>query len=194
MRAQEWRARLLPGLGRTAEVPPCQGPRRRASRLLRSAVSVGVATALAVQAQAADSERGVQAIARAITELDVARAHELLTAMTVESPGLAFQRARLAVYVGDCDSASATLAGLEQNPETHRLAELAGSCAGATAGALVVEDEGAGVWIRFQDHQDRVLAPLLVEVAVKARETMALDLGVELPRPLRIDLVRDLFS
>jgi hypothetical protein len=58
----------------------------------------------------------------------------------------------------------------------------------------VVEDQAAGLWIRLQDEADRVLVPFLTEVAVQAREQVRLDLGVELPRPLRIDLVRDLFT
>jgi hypothetical protein len=35
---------------------------------------------------------------------------------------------------------------------------------------------------------------LLTDVAVRARAALEKDLGVEMPRPLRIDLVRDLFS
>ena len=67
-------------------------------------------------------------------------------------------------------------------------------CARATAGALTETDAEHGMTIRFQDESDRPLAPFLVEVAVAAREALARDLKVELPRPLRIELVRDLFT
>src|SRR6185503_2655837 len=46
----------------------------------------------------------------------------------------------------------------------------------------------------LQDEEDRVLVPLLSDVAVRARAAIERDLGVIMPRPLRIDLVRDLFS
>jgi hypothetical protein len=74
------------------------------------------------------------------------------------------------------------------------LFDLASRCRGATAGALIVEDDKAGVWLRIQDEADKVLAPLLTDVAVRARAALEKDLGVVMPRPLRIDLVRDLFS
>lgn len=136
----------------------------------------------------------VRAIANAITELDVARAHELIQKTTSASAALAYERARLAVYVGDCDSAEAILGTLPETPETARLLDLARDCARATAGSVVIEDKERGVWIRVQDAGDAALAPLIAEVAAKARTTMHEDLGVLLPTPVRIDLVRDLFS
>lgn len=136
----------------------------------------------------------VRDIANAVTEIDVARAQELLKHVEDGGPMLAFQRARLAVYVGDCDSAEAILSTLTDTPEAAGLASLARSCARATAGSLVVEDVDAGVWVRVQDHGDAALVPELVRVAVAARQAMVRDLGIELPKPLRIDLVRDLFS
>src|SRR4029078_3530178 len=41
---------------------------------------------------------------------------------------------------------------------------------------------------------DRALVPMLVDVASKMREVLAKDLGVELLKPLRIDLLRDQFT
>lgn len=137
---------------------------------------------------------GVQEVANAITELSVSEAHDMLSGIDANTPAIAFQKARLAVYVGDCDSAEAILATLPETPESTRLLDLSRRCARATAGGYVVEDRERGVWIRFQDSQDEVLAPLLIDVAATARQTMFEDLGVDLPRPLRIDLVRDLFS
>lgn len=140
------------------------------------------------------SEGGVAEIADAITELDVERARALLKTSKAGGSGVDFQRARLAVYVGDCDSAEAILDSLAAEPEASNLASLARTCSRATAGGTVVEDSEAGVWIRLQDSGDEALVPDLVKVAVAARETMKRDLGVSMPRPLRIDLVRDLFS
>jgi hypothetical protein len=136
----------------------------------------------------------VRPIANAITELDVVRAHDLIEKTKGASPGLAYERARLAIYVGDCDSAEAILKTLPETPESGRLLDLARACAKATAGSVVVEDKERGVWVRVQDAGDAALVPLIAEVAAKARSTMHDDLGVLLPSPLRIDLVRDLFS
>ena len=136
----------------------------------------------------------VRQIANAVTELDVERASELFTHVKTGGDDLAFQRARLAVYVGDCDSAEAILSTVPESTESVRLMLVARSCARATAGSVVKQDTERGVWVRFQDAGDVALMPLLVEVAANARDTMVRDLGVQLPLPLRIDLVRDLFS
>ena len=55
-------------------------------------------------------EPSVVDISDAITELDVSRAQKLLSGVSQDSAGLALERARLSLYVGDCDAASATLA------------------------------------------------------------------------------------
>ncbi len=138
----------------------------------------------------------VQAIANAITELDVERAKKMLTEVTVESSGLSFERARLAIYLGDCDTAAAILSApaLSGSPEGQALGDLARRCAGATAGSVVIHDKKNGLWIRLQDAEDKVLVPFITRSAVQARKRIGKDLGVKLPRPLRIDLVRDLFS
>jgi hypothetical protein len=139
-------------------------------------------------------EPGIPEIGDAITELDVLGAQKLLSGVSHDSAGLALERARLSLYVGDCEAASATLATLNGVRDAAPLAELAKNCARATAGSLVIEDAARGLWIRLQDGDDRVLVPLLEDVAVKARSAIERDLGVVMPRPLRIDLVRDLFS
>ncbi|MEI9953320.1 MAG: hypothetical protein WDO74_31185 [Pseudomonadota bacterium] len=59
---------------------------------------------------------------------------------------------------------------------------------------FVLEDKQRGVWLRLQDDADRALAPFIFEVAAEARDTVSKEVGIDLPRPLRIDLVRDLFS
>lgn len=144
----------------------------------------------------ARAQSRAQAIADAITELDVDRARKLLEQSDAGSGALAFERARLAIYLGDCDTASAILAApdFSATPEGTSLAELAKACARATAGSVVMDDRDAGVWIRLQDEEDRVLVPFITDVAVRARAQIEKDLGVAMPRPLRVDLVRDLFS
>ena len=123
------------------------------------------------------------------------RARQLLSEIKNNSPALALERARFAIYGGDCDTASAVLSGPALNgDETAGLLSLSKSCARATAGSAVVEDRERGVWLRLQDEGDRALAPLIFSVVWQARAAVERDLGVELPRPLRIDLVRDLFS
>jgi hypothetical protein len=133
-------------------------------------------------------------VANAITELDVEQARLLLSSINVDSAPLAVERARLSLYVGDCDSASATLSTLSGVREAAPLADIAKNCARATAGAVIHEDTARGLWIRLQDDADLVLVPLLSKVAVNARAAIERDLGVVMPRPLRIDLVRDHFS
>lgn len=140
-------------------------------------------------------------LANAITEMDVSRARRLAeeyqhgSLSVAESHRLGVERARLGLYVGDCDAAEAILTALPPEQEqVVGLLDLARRCAGATAASRVVEDEARGIWVRLQDASDEPLVPYLVEVADQAREAVRVDLGVELPRPLRIDVVRDLFS
>jgi hypothetical protein len=132
----------------------------------------------------------------AITELDLERARGLLDRAKGDAESLGLTRARLAVYSGECDVAQAQLSAptLGESKEGAPLRALAESCARATAAGFVVEDRAQGIVLRLQDDSDRVLAPYLFDVAAKARDVLERDLGKDLPRPLRIDLVRDLFS
>ncbi len=145
---------------------------------------------------ASPSNRGVRAVANAITEIDLERARKLLDQADADSPAIVFERARLAVYLGECEAAAAMLDVPQflDSKEALQLSELAQSCARATVAGFVVEDKQRGIWLRLQDDADRVLAPFIFEVAALARDAVGRDLGVDLPRPLRIDLVRDLFS
>jgi hypothetical protein len=138
----------------------------------------------------------VERVANAITEIDTQRATELLEHSHVDSAGMTLERARLAVYLGECDRGEAILSNpaLTESREGASLAELAKSCARATAAGFVMEDKARGVWLRMQDDADRALAPFIFEVAAQARDTVSKEIGIDLPRPLRIDLVRDLFS
>lgn len=135
-------------------------------------------------------------IADAITELDVNQARKLLAATDDDSQAVAFLRARLAVYLGDCDSAAAILSAprFANTPEGVALGQVARGCAGVVAGSVLIQDKKKGVWLRLQDSADKVLAPYIIDIAARARTRIEHDLGVKLPRPLRIILVRDLFS
>ncbi len=157
---------------------------------IRSAAFVLGVTAFGQLAHAAN----LLAAEQAIRELDVTRAASLLEG--ARGPDASYLRALLAVYRADCDGAVAVLASpaLRERPEVASLYDLARRCAAATAGGVVVDDAKRGVWLRLQDEADKALAPLLAESAARARDALERDLGVTLPRPLRIDVVRDLFS
>lgn len=138
----------------------------------------------------------VQRIADAITELDVQRARKLLKDTDDDSQAYALLRARLAVYLGDCDSAAAILSAprFARTKEGASLGSLARGCAGVVAGSVLIQNKKKGIWLRLQDSRDKVLAPWIIDIAAKARTRIEHDLGVVMPRPLRIILVRDLFS
>ncbi len=143
----------------------------------------------------------LDALFNAIAEMDVERARKLsamyqdATLTAGQSHQLGIARTRLALYVGDCDGAQAIASGMDQeDPQVAALMAVASRCAGAVAGSGVVEDPERGLWIRVQDAEDQALVPFVSDVAVLAREAVRRDLGVRLPEPLRIDIVRDLFS
>ncbi len=165
----------------------------RASCFLRRAVSLLALASVALfgaPARAVD----LAAAEAAIRELDVQRATQLLAG--TRGPETSYLRALLAVYSADCDAAVAQLSSpaLRAPDNAAHVYAVAKGCAGATAGALVINDEKHGVWLRLQDESDQVLVPLIVDGAARARDAIERDLGVTLPRPLRIDVVRDLFS
>jgi tetratricopeptide (TPR) repeat protein len=160
------------------------------------AVAVVSALAAALTLAAADAAPRRSALSDAITEIDLDRARRLLETAGGDATALALERARLAVYQGQCDAAAAELSvpTLAESSAGASLAALAGSCARATAAGLVLEDRERGIWIRLQDDADRVLVPFIIETAAKARDTIGAELQIDFKRPLRIDLVRDLFS
>lgn len=130
----------------------------------------------------------------AITRMDLEEAERALRSAT--GPEAARARARLAIYRADCEGGAAQLsAGTARSASgAEELRTFAERCAGATVNGHVVEDRARGIWIRFQDGADKVLAPLLMNTIARARDVIEADLGSQLPLPLRIDLVRDLFS
>ncbi len=128
-----------------------------------------------------------------VTELDVAEAEKVLDGADPADPQLALERARARLWRQDCEGASAILArpDLESSKEVAPLIAVARGCLRGMAGTVVVEDAEKGVVTRFQDDEDRALAPLLADVAARTRDVLAKDLGVTLPRPIYVEVVRD---
>ncbi len=131
-----------------------------------------------------------------ILELSVKEASSALENADPKDPLLALERARLALYRGDCALAAGILArpDLQDSQAGAQLGAISRGCVRSMAGALVVEDDARGIVIRFQDDEDAVLAPLLTEIALKARDLFKHDLGVELPNPIRVEIVRDQYA
>jgi hypothetical protein len=168
------------------------------SKLYRLAIVLAfVATASAYRSNT-EAQPGVQPslqrIANLITDLELEQAREHISRIKTESIDLALEKARLAIYLGDCDTAAAVLRApeLRESERGAPMANLATRCAMATAGALVVEEDG--IWFRLQDAEDVALLPYLKYVIKRSHEQHEKDLGLGLPTPIRVDLVRDHFS
>jgi hypothetical protein len=165
-------------------------------------------TALAIAAGVMAGDAGAQSLPslelpsitalaarRAIVDFDYVRAAQILGVDrgADESLDVAVERARLALYRGDCDAALRALQrpDLEDHADGAELVAVATGCARATAGTVMIRDEGHDVVVRLQDDADRVLVPLLAPTAVRIREMLSRELGARLPSPLFVDLVRD---
>jgi hypothetical protein len=136
------------------------------------------------------------ALSNAITEIDLGRAERLAKGIDAETPQFLRERGRLLLYLGDCVGSAAIFSNpaTTESKDGAQLAGYARTCAHATAAGAVIEDKERGIWLRMQDDADRVFAPFVFRVAAQARDRIGAELGVDLPRPLRIDMVRDLFS
>lgn len=134
--------------------------------------------------------------ADAITAMELPRARELLAKMDAKSPPVALQLGRLAMYEGDCEEAAKRLAPppVQQLEETGPLLVIARDCLRSMASTVSVTDDVHQVFVRFQDDEDRALASLIGETVAKQRDVLAKDLGVEMPKPTRVDVVRDQFT
>jgi hypothetical protein len=132
----------------------------------------------------------------AILEIDLPAARRALEGADPSDQALSVERARLMLFAGDYDGAVSLLrrqdlAGTEEGAELNYIAL---GCARGMAATVTVLDEARGVEVRLQDDDDRALVPLIADTAVKVYATLLKDLGVELLKPLRIDLVRDQFT
>ena len=110
-----------------------------------------------------------------------------------EDVDVLIERARLAVYRGDCDGALAILErpDLVERDESAMLLAVSKGCARGTAATIIERDDKLGVVVRFQDDADRPLFPFIAKAAAQIRDALARDLGTRLPEPLFVDLVRD---
>lgn len=151
------------------------------------------ALTLAVPAHAFDL---TQPIAEAITGMELERATKLLEPIDAKVPAVAYEHGRLAMYLGDCDEAAKRLAPekVQTLPDAGSLLVIARDCMRAMAGVITVKDDVHGVIVRFQDEADAALVTLIGETVEKQRAVLAKDLGVEMPKPTRVDVVRDQFS
>ncbi len=131
-----------------------------------------------------------------LARLDVDDARKALDGLSDERRDVARARALLAIYEGDCDLAVTLLARHAGSTDTELggIDEVARGCARVTAGAVTVKDDERGIWFRLVDDADAPLVPYLADVAALARASLERDLGVALPRPLRIELVRDQYG
>ncbi len=132
----------------------------------------------------------------AILDMDLDGARSILDGADVRDAALAIERGRLSIYTHDYDGAASLLgrADLAATNEGAELGDIARGCARGTAAIVEVRDDERGLVVNLQDDEDRALVPLLAETAIKVRAQLQKDLGVELARPLRIDLVRDQFT
>jgi hypothetical protein len=131
-----------------------------------------------------------------INALDLDAARATLAKADNADPAVMLERARLAIYEGECDRAVVLLSDpqVAKLDEESGLGEIAHGCARVTAATTLEEDRAANVVVRFQDDADRVLMPLLVETLTKARDTLTRDFGVDWPKPTRVVVVRDLVA
>lgn len=184
------------------------GKRSQPTRLVERSLPVEVhglarfwvvlAIAIALFAGVARADLPAKAAqAHALTmELEPEKAEALLLSGAPDEPQAAVELGRALLYRTDYERAAEVL----ERPEVSkvrdgaRLAALARDCARTMAGAVTVRDDEHGVVVRMQDDRDAALVPWIGQVAAQARATLARDLGVELPRPIRVELVRDHFA
>jgi hypothetical protein len=138
-----------------------------------------------------DSARAARAEA-ATLELSTEVARGILDGADPADGLLAVERARLALYEGRCAEAARILEAPEHatDPRSAPIAAVSRGCERSMAGSVVVEDE-RGAWLRVQDDADRVLAPWIFDTIAASRGVFERELGVTLPSPVRVELVRD---
>lgn len=166
----------------------------RCGRLLLIVGATLMATSALADGTELTGDATLAKTARDLTlELSVEQAKAELAKADASDQLLAVERARALIYEGACDAAAAILSRpeLSEAPAATTLGAIARGCERSTAGAVVSEDPTSGAWIRFQDDADPVLAPLLFDTIQKSRELFERDLGVTMPRPIRVEIVRD---
>ncbi len=114
----------------------------------------------------------------------------------VSDTRMALERGRMLLYATRYEEAWKILErpDVAATPEGAQLGQLARDSARSVAGAFVVHDLHRDVIVRMQDDRDQPLVPFISEVVHASREVLRRGLGVELPRPMHVELVRDHFS
>ncbi len=166
---------------------------------LRVVLLGSLAMALVPQRSSAGLDLGdnLGRAADAITAMDLDKAKGLLAPLDAAKSSVALQHGRLALYLGDCDEAAKRLGPpnvQKDEKDAGALLNVARDCMRAMAATITVKDTVHDVEVRFQDEADAPLASLLGETVAKQREVLARDLGVEMPKPTRVDVVRDQLS
>jgi len=128
--------------------------------------------------------------------LGLTRAAQLLDALDEAAPGVRIGRARLELYRGNCAAAADLLddPGLPESPLVRELRSATRGCNLVMASAPITEDREAGLWVRTQDDEDRVLMADIVATAAASRRVLQEALGIDWPDPIRVEVVRDRFS
>jgi hypothetical protein len=131
-----------------------------------------------------------------VLELSTEEAATRIRLGNASDPLIAIEQARLHMYTGDCEQALSVLTKsmLLEDEGAKAIAGAARGCAQAVAGTVVFTDEKSGSWVRLADPEDEALLPWVYEVVEKTRALFEEELRVKMPRPVRIELVRDQFS
>jgi hypothetical protein len=170
------------------------------ARVLRGFVvgAVALVSALGVDARVTHAQLGpnLERAAESITEMDFDAAHRELDGADLADPDVAAQSARLALFETRFDDAAAIFSrpDVARMEGTAQSAEIARGCARVSAATVVERDDERGIELRFQDEDDRALAPLMFETIEQARASLERDLGATWPHPTRVLVVRDLLS
>ncbi len=131
-----------------------------------------------------------------ITELRLEEAEKTLDAASTTDTSIALERGRMLLFATRYEEAQQVLErpDVAATKEGEQLGELARNCSRSMAGAFVVHDLHRDVVVRMQDDRDQVLVPFVSEVVHASRLALQRGLGVDLPRPMRVELVRDHFA
>ncbi|HNS99675.1 MAG TPA: tetratricopeptide repeat protein [Polyangiaceae bacterium] len=158
--------------------------------------AIGIAVSLCIGAQAVAAWDHPANRARIlISELRLKEAEPWLQG-ALSDPQAALEYGKLLLFSTRYEEAARILerpdvAAIAQGAQ---LGQLARDSAQAVAGAFVVHDIHHDVIVRMQDDHDQPLVPFISEVIDASRSSLRQGLGVELPRPMYVELVRDHFS
>jgi hypothetical protein len=159
--------------------------------------ALAAATLFGGEAHSAIGDEVLAAHVRALVmELSTEEAATRIRLADPKDPLVAIEQARLHMYTGDCEQALGVLTknALLEDDSAKAIAGAARGCTQAVAGTMVFTDEKSGSWVRLADPEDEALLPWVYEVVEKTRTLFEEELRVKMPRPVRIELVRDQFS